>query len=84
MVDHNSGLFLCQECYMMYEADPNAPDVQEYTLQLVDNSKALRLAMDNMRRVMVQLSGKMIGNSQLRAGIFDLIQKAREPRKAMV
>ena len=77
MVDHNSGLFLCQECYMMYEADPNAPDVQEYTLQLVDNSKALRLAMDNMRRVMVQLSGKMIGNSQLRAGIFDLIQKVR-------
>ena len=77
MVDHNSGLFVCQECFLMYEADPNAPEVQEYTLQLVDNSKALRLAMDNMRRVMVQLSGKMIGNSQLRAGIFDLIQKVR-------
>ena len=77
MVDHNSGLFLCQECFMKYEADPNAPDVETYTLQLVDNTKDLRLAMDNMRRVMVQLSGKMIGNSQLRAGIFDLLQKVR-------
>lgn len=77
MVDLESGLFLCQECFMMYEADPNAPAKSTYTLQLVDNTKDLRLAMDNMRRVTVQLSGKMIGNTQLRPGIYDLLQKVR-------
>lgn len=77
IVDMDSGLFLCQECYMMYEADPNAPSKDTYTLQLVDNTKDLRLAMDNMRRVTVQLSGKMIGNTQLRPGIYDLLQKVR-------
>jgi transcription initiation factor IIE alpha subunit len=77
MVDHSSGLFVCQECYLNYEADPNAPDVETYTLQLVDNTKDLRVAMDNVRRVNVQLSGKMIGNQQLRAGIYDLINKVR-------
>jgi transcription initiation factor TFIIE subunit alpha len=77
ILDHTTGLFLCQECYLNYEADPNAPAKNTYTLQLVDNTKDLRLAMDNMRRVTVQLSGKMIGNQQLRAGIYDLIQKVR-------
>jgi transcription initiation factor IIE alpha subunit len=77
MVDTSTGLFLCQECFLNYEADPNAPIKETYTLQLVDNTKDLRLAMDNMRRVTVQLSGKMIGNQQLRAGIYDLIQKVR-------
>jgi transcription initiation factor IIE alpha subunit len=77
ILDHTTGLFLCQECYLNYEADPNAPEKNTYTLQLVDNTKDLRLAMDNMRRVTVQLSGKMIGNQQLRAGIYDLIQKVR-------
>ena len=77
LVDLDSGLFLCQECFMMYDADPNAPPKSTYTLQLVDNTKALRLAMDNMRRVTVQLSGKMIGNTQLRPGIYDLLQKVR-------
>lgn len=77
ILDHTTGLFLCQECYLNYEADPNAPSKTTYTLQLVDNTKDLRLAMDNMRRVTVQLSGKMIGNQQLRAGIYDLIQKVR-------
>jgi transcription initiation factor IIE alpha subunit len=77
ILDHTTGLFLCQECYLNYEADPNAPAKNTYTLQLVDNTRDLRLAMDNMRRVTVQLSGKMIGNQQLRAGIYDLIQKVR-------
>jgi hypothetical protein len=48
-----------------------------YTLQLVDNTKDLKLAIDNIRRVNVQLSGKMIGSQQLRAGIYDLLQKVR-------
>jgi len=33
--------------------------------------------MDNMRRVTVQLSGKMIGNTQLQPGVYDLLQKVR-------
>jgi transcription initiation factor TFIIE subunit alpha len=84
IVDHSTGLFLCQECFLNYEADPNAPLRETYTLQLVDNTKDLRLAMDNMRRVTVQLSGKMIGNSQLRAGVYDLLQKVRGKGKSPI
>lgn len=84
LVDLDSGLFLCQECFMQYDADPNAPAKTTYTLQLVDNTKDLRLAMDNMRRVTVQLSGKMIGNSQVRAGIYDLLQKVRGKGKSPI
>jgi len=77
VVDPSAGLFLCQECFLNYEADPNAPPKETYTLQLVDNSKNLKEAVDNLRRVTVQLSGKTIGNHQLRAGIYDLLQKVR-------
>lgn len=84
LVDLDSGLFLCQECFMQYDADPNAPPKTTYTLQLVDNTKDLFLAMDNMRRVTVQLSGKMIGNTQLRAGIYDLLQKVRGKGKSPI
>lgn len=84
VVNIETGLFLCQECFLKYEADPNAPGKDTYTLQLVDNTKDLRLAMDNMRRVTVQLSGKMIGNQQLRAGIYDLIQKVRGKGKSPI
>lgn len=82
IVDRESGLFLCQECFLKYEADPNAPSKETYSLRLVDNAKDLRLAMDNMRRLTVQLSGKMIGNQQLRVGIYDLIQKVRSKGKS--
>lgn len=84
LVDYNSGMFLCQECFKKYEADPGAPSKETYTLQLVDNTKDLRLAMDNMRRVTVQLSGKMIGNTVLRAGIYDLLQKVRGKGKSPI
>lgn len=84
IVDHSTGLFLCQECFLNFEADPNAPSKSDYTLQLVDNTKDLRLAMDNMRRVTVQLSGKMIGNQQVRAGIYDLLQKVRGKGKSPI
>jgi len=84
IVDTESGLFLCQECFMKYEADPNAPGRGTYTLRLVDNTKDLRLAMDHMRRVTVQLSGKMIGNQQLRAGVYDLLQKVRGKGKSPI
>jgi transcription initiation factor IIE alpha subunit len=77
ILDPESGMFLCQACYTRYEADPNAPDKSSYMLSLVDNTKDLRLAVDNMRRVNVQLSGKTIGNQQLRTGIYDLLQKIR-------
>jgi transcription initiation factor IIE alpha subunit len=77
VLDFTSGLFLCQECSVAYENDPNAPAKETYTLQLVDNTRDLRLAMDNLRRSNVQLSAKSIGNQQLRAGIYDLLQKVR-------
>jgi transcription initiation factor TFIIE subunit alpha len=77
VVDPNTGLFLCQECYTAHMKNPNPPPVESYTLQLLDNTQQLKQVMDNMRRVSVQLSGKMIGNHQLRAGIYDLIQKVR-------
>lgn len=84
IVDTESGLFLCQECFLKYEADPNAPSKETYSLRLVDNTKDLRLAMDNMRRLTVQLSGKMIGNQQLRAGVYDLLQKVRGKGKSPI
>jgi len=84
IVDTETGLFLCQECFMRYEVDPNAPSRDTYTLRLVDNTKDLRLAVDHMRRVTVQLSGKVIGNQQLRAGIYDLLQKVRGKGKSPI
>mmetsp|Transcript_13937 Transcript_13937/g.40775 ORF Transcript_13937/g.40775 Transcript_13937/m.40775 type:complete len:478 (-) Transcript_13937:100-1533(-) len=77
VVDHETGLFLCQECVNAHSANPDPPPKHTYTLQLLDNTKDLRLAMDNMRRVNVQLSGKRIGNQQLRPGIYDLLQNVR-------
>jgi hypothetical protein len=61
-----------------FENDPvMSQKREEYTLQLVDNAKDLKLAVDNIRRVNVQLSGKMVGSQQLRAGVYDLLQKVR-------
>jgi transcription initiation factor IIE alpha subunit len=76
-LDLGTGLFLCQECSSAYENDPNPPPIATYTLRLVDNAKDLRLAMDNLRRMSVQLSAKFIGNQQIRPGIYDLLQKVR-------
>jgi transcription initiation factor IIE alpha subunit len=81
VVDPNTGLFLCQECVQTYEADPNPPPVKTYTLHLVDNTKELKLAVDNLRRFQVQLSGKMIGNTHLRASIYDLLHKIRSGKQ---
>jgi len=77
VVDKETGLFLCQECSNAYENSANPPELETYTLQLVDNAKELKQAVNNMRRVNVQLSGKMIGNNQIRPGIYDLLQKVR-------
>jgi hypothetical protein len=77
VVDRTTGLFLCQECVNTHAANPDPPPMATYTLQLVDNTKELKLAVDNMRRVNVQLSAKMIDNHQLRPGIYDLLQKVR-------
>ncbi|MGK3739158.1 MAG: transcription initiation factor IIE alpha subunit [Bacillariaceae sp.] len=84
MIDINTGVFLCQECYLNYQNDPNGPKADTYTLRLVDNADDLRLAVDNIRRVNVQLSGKMIGSQQLRAGVYDLLQKVRGKGKAPI
>eukprot|EP00565_Helicotheca_tamesis_P004037 CAMPEP_0185732902 /NCGR_PEP_ID=MMETSP1171-20130828/17872_1 /TAXON_ID=374046 /ORGANISM="Helicotheca tamensis, Strain CCMP826" /LENGTH=489 /DNA_ID=CAMNT_0028402507 /DNA_START=127 /DNA_END=1593 /DNA_ORIENTATION=- len=81
VIDYESGLFLCPECVTTHESNPDPPPKATYTLQLLDNTRDLRLAMDNMRRVNVQLSTKMIGNQQLRAGIYDLLQKVRSKGK---
>jgi transcription initiation factor IIE alpha subunit len=77
VVDSSTGLFLCQECSHMYENDPNPPPRDTFTLQLVDNAKDLRIAMDNLRRVIVQMSSKSVGNSQMRVGIYTLLDKAK-------
>mmetsp|Transcript_8131 Transcript_8131/g.15303 ORF Transcript_8131/g.15303 Transcript_8131/m.15303 type:complete len:478 (+) Transcript_8131:1723-3156(+) len=77
LTDPETGLFLCQECFNAHVANPDPPPRETYTLQLLDNTKALRQAMDQIRRVKVQFSSKMIGNQQLRMGIYDLIQKVR-------
>ncbi|KAL3783911.1 hypothetical protein HJC23_007649 [Cyclotella cryptica] len=86
ILDPETGLFLCRECVRAYVNHPNPPDKTEYTLKLVDNQKELKLAMDNMRRVRVQLSGKVDASSlqqlPLRKGIFDLLQKVRPTRGA--
>ena len=79
VIDGETGLFLCQFCSKIFENSPNPP-LDEYTLKLVDNEKDLNLAVDNLRRLNVQLSGKSIGNHQLRAGIYDLLQKCRGGR----
>jgi transcription initiation factor IIE alpha subunit len=76
-VDPVTGLFLCQECVVAYESSADPPDKSTYTLQLVDNAQALKRAVDDMRRVHVQLSGKMIANEQLRPSIYDSLQKVR-------
>jgi transcription initiation factor IIE alpha subunit len=76
-VDVRTGLFICQECSTAYENDPNPPAIETYTLRLIDNTKDLRIAMDNLRRLSVQLSAKFVGNQQIRPGIYDLLQKVR-------
>ena len=77
IVDTENGLFLCQECYNANESNPDAIPRDAYTLRLVDNTRDLRLAVDNARRVHVQLSGKVVGNQVLRPGIYELLQKVR-------
>jgi len=84
VLDMSTGLFLCQECSRAFENDPSAPPLSEYTLQLVDNEKDLKLAMDHLRRFQVQLSAKNIGNMQLRPSLFDLLQKVRGGKSANV
>lgn len=84
VLDTNTGLFLCQECARNYQNDPNGLPVENYTLQLVDNTKELKEAMDNLRRVNVQLSSKFIGSHQLRTGIYDLLQKVRGKGKVPI
>jgi transcription initiation factor TFIIE subunit alpha len=84
VLDMTSGRFLCQECSVLYENDPQPPPQDEYTLKLVDNEMDLKLAMDNIRHLNVQLSGKSIGNHQLRAGVYELLQKVRGKGKAPI
>jgi transcription initiation factor IIE alpha subunit len=77
VVHPETGMFLCRECVMANEANPNPPPLISYTLQLVDNTAYLQEAMGLIRRINVQFRAKMFGNQQLRAGIYDLIQKVR-------
>lgn len=77
VVDPETGLFLCQECMNAHVANPDPPPKETYTLQLVDNTKSLKEAIDNIRRVDVQFKSKTVGNQQMRQGIYDLIQKIK-------
>lgn len=81
VLDPSNGLFLCQECSRLFQYDPNAPPIDAYTLQLVDNSKDLKQAVDNLRRLNVQLSAKVVGGQQIRAGIYDLLQKTAKGKQ---
>jgi transcription initiation factor IIE alpha subunit len=76
-VDPVSGLFLCQECVVAYESSVDPPKASTYTLELVDNAQALKRAVDDMRRVHVQLSGKIMFADHLRPSIYDLLHKVR-------
>jgi len=78
MTDEETGLFLCRECAMFHENNPNPPPKERYILQLLDNSEDLRVAVENSRRIRVQMSAKMVGTKPIRAGIYDLIQKVRK------
>eukprot|EP00559_Dactyliosolen_fragilissimus_P002890 CAMPEP_0184860476 /NCGR_PEP_ID=MMETSP0580-20130426/5357_1 /TAXON_ID=1118495 /ORGANISM="Dactyliosolen fragilissimus" /LENGTH=571 /DNA_ID=CAMNT_0027357593 /DNA_START=39 /DNA_END=1754 /DNA_ORIENTATION=- len=78
----NTGLFLCMECYEAHVNNPYPPSMDTYTLKLQDNSKDLKLAMENIRRVNVQLSAKSVGDKQLRPGIYDLLHRVRSNKNA--
>lgn len=78
VTDEETGLFLCRECAMFHANNPDPPPKERYTLRLLDNSEDLRVAIENSRRVKVQMSSKMIGTKPIRAGIYDLIQKVRK------
>ena len=83
IVDPETGLFLCRECVRTYANHPSPPDKKDYTLQLLDNQHEVNKAMDDMRRVRVQLSAKVDMQGQpLRQGIFDLLQKVRSTKGA--
>jgi len=84
LVDYDTGLFLCQQCYKTHENNPNPPPRESYTLQLVDNTKDLNGAIENIRRLNSQLSAKRIGNQQLRVGIYDLLQKVRSGQRGPI
>lgn len=84
IVDPESGLFLCRECVRAHTNNPNPPCKSSYTLKLLDNQKEVTKAMNDMRRVRVQLSSKvdnMQSSQPLRQGIFDLLQKVRSTVK---
>ena len=81
IVDPGTGMFLCRECCRAYANHPSPPPKKDYTLQLLDNEKELKTAMDNLRRVRVQLSSKLdMHSQQMRRGIFDLLQKTSSIR----
>jgi hypothetical protein len=72
--------FLRQECFNAHVANPDPPPKETCTLQLLDNTKALWQAMDQIRMVKVQFSSKIVGNvhdQQLRMNIYDSSQKVR-------
>lgn len=80
IVDLETGHFFCQECFANHKNNPEPPSKCTYTLQLLDNAQDLKEAQENIRRVRVQLHSKMIGNLQLRVGIYDLLQKVRRTK----
>ncbi|KAL3807419.1 hypothetical protein ACHAXA_011550 [Cyclostephanos tholiformis] len=78
VVDNDTGLFLCRECVRTYANHPHPPDRVEYTLQLIDNRDEVNRAIEDMRRVRVQLSAKVdVNGTTLRQGIFDLLQRVK-------
>jgi hypothetical protein len=76
VVDQETNDFLCIYCYNNYKHDQSMPRT-DYTLTLLDNTKELKIAKNNLRRFEVQMKGKMIGDQQLRPGIFELLRKTR-------
>ena len=75
-MDPETNDFLCIYCYNNFKHDQSMPK-KDYTLTLLDNTRELKIAKNNLRRFEVQMKGKMIGDQQLRPGIFELLRKTR-------
>ena len=80
VLDYETGLFLCQECVKQFANHPEPPPKSSYTLEVIDSSKELKLAMENAKRINDQFSSRRVGNMQLRYGIYDLLQKIRKTK----
>jgi len=75
--------FLCFRCYKWHVDNPDAPDIQSYTLQVVDHSEELRQAETILQRINTQLREATISGSKLRNGVFDILRRIQNRKKTI-